>query len=102
MAKKNKRRQRKNLNSLIPMQTPEGDRVFVNAWDVPERVRDGWETVGDVRQHTSTTRAPVEALDPKNDPKDPAKASAKGGGKAATKGGGDDKQDPKDPAKAGA
>jgi hypothetical protein len=52
-------------NNFIPMQDAEGNRCFVNAWDVPNRKAEGWKVVGDLAFHASSTRAPVEALESK-------------------------------------
>lgn len=82
---------RKHLNTLIPMENPDGGRSFVNHWDVPDREADGWTVVGDVKQHVATVRAPVEALDPENDPSPAAggdgKSDADDGKQPAKKGG---------------
>lgn len=56
------------LNNLIPMQDPEGNRCFVNAWDVANRKAEGWSVVGDFTFHTSSVRAPVELLEGKGAP----------------------------------
>jgi hypothetical protein len=50
------------LNTLIPMEDTEGNRCFVNAWDVTSRKQDGWRVLGDERKHTSMTTAPVDVL----------------------------------------
>ena len=52
-------------NNFIPMQDAEGNRCFVNAWDVPNRKAEGWKVVGDLAFHASSTRAPIEALESK-------------------------------------
>ena len=52
-------------NNLIPMQDPAGNRCFVNSWDVKSRQADGWSVIGDLAFHTSSVRAPVEALEGK-------------------------------------
>lgn len=75
------------LNSLIPMEDPDGNRCFVNQWDVPQKKADGWTVVGKLEQHTSTTSAPVDALtDAGGKPAKPSK-----GGKGANGKGADDK-----------
>jgi hypothetical protein len=68
------------LNSLIPMEDADGNRCFVNQWDVPGRQQDGWRVVGKLEQHTSTTKAPVEALGGDGKP-DAKKKPAAGDGK---------------------
>lgn len=50
------------LNSLIPMEDTDGNRCFVNQWDVPARKVDGWIVVGTMEHHTSKVGAPVDAL----------------------------------------
>ena len=52
-------------NNFIPMQDAEGNRCFVNTWDVPNRKAEGWKVVGDLAFHASSTRAPIEALESK-------------------------------------
>lgn len=81
------------LNTLIPMEDADGNRCFVNQWDVTARIQDGWKVVGKLEQHTSTTKAPIEHLD---DGKGGAgKPKAKTGGKSGSKSGGaDDDTDP--------
>lgn len=58
-------------NNFIPMQTPDGDRCLVNAWDVNSRKADGWTVIGDLAYHTASPRAPVDLLE--GDSKPPAK-----------------------------
>lgn len=55
-------------NNFIPMQTPDGDRCLVNAWDVNSRKADGWSVVGDFAFHTASPRAPVDLLEGKGTP----------------------------------
>ena len=50
------------LNQLLPMQSPNGDRVFVNQWDVPQRKAQGWEVIGDITKHVARVTAPTEDL----------------------------------------
>lgn len=73
------------MNTLIPMEDEDGNRCFVNQWDVPARLQGGWKVVGKLEQHTSTTKAPVEHLEDA----DPAAGGAGGkpnGGKGKTGG----------------
>lgn len=57
------------MNTLVPMQSQDGDRCMVNAWDVATKKADGWQVIGDLAFHTSSTKAPVDLLDPKVSPK---------------------------------
>ena len=50
------------LNSLIPMEDPDGNRTFVNQWDVKARQEDGWKVVGRIEHHTASVNAPVHLL----------------------------------------
>lgn len=50
------------LNSLIPMEDPDGNRTFVNQWDVKARQDDGWKVIGRIEHHTASVTAPVELL----------------------------------------
>lgn len=70
------RRQRKNINSLIPMEHADLGRTFVNAWDVPERETEGWKVIGSLKQHMSTTKAPVDLLHEANEKAKAEKAAA--------------------------
>lgn len=67
------------LNTLIPMEDGDGNRCFVNQWDVAARKADGWTVVGRLEQHTSQVKAPIDALDGD-------KPGGKGQGKVAGKG----------------
>lgn len=52
-------------NNFIPMQSPDGGRCLVNAWDVNSRKADGWSVIGDFAFHTASARAPIELIDGK-------------------------------------
>lgn len=55
-------------NNFIPMQTPDGERCLVNAWDVNSRKADGWSVIGDLAFHTASPRAPIALLEGKGAP----------------------------------
>lgn len=50
------------LNSLIPMEDKDGNRTFVNQWDVKARQEDGWKVVGRIEHHTASISAPTHLL----------------------------------------
>jgi hypothetical protein len=91
MSETNKNEFQPKMNSLIPMEDPEGQRCFVNSWDVADRKADGWKVVGDERRHLNRTDAPIEELIG-GEPAKAGKPAGKGGKKGPAAGG-----DPADP-----